>query len=131
MDLKFVTFVDLPNVGQCEDLRFWIKYFLSICGFADPILLRSYNFHISEFFIFLLKNTYLKCLSNKKFCQTNLKLTFRYFCYKVRDLKKMFNSLCLMVENLRICNLRTGSPIKFADQSKEIYGLAYPKFVDL
>ncbi len=26
----------------------------------------------------------------------------------------MFNSLCLMVENLRICNLRTGSQTKFA-----------------
>jgi hypothetical protein len=29
--------------------------------------------------------------------------------------KKMFISLCLMVENLRICNLRTGSPTKFED----------------
>ncbi len=42
----------------------------------------------------------------------------------------MFNSLCLIVENLRICNLRTGSPkkfadLQFADQWKEIWGLAY------
>ncbi len=42
----------------------------------------------------------------------------------------MFKSLCLLVENLRICNLRIGSPTKFADlhfadQSKEICGLAY------
>ncbi len=41
--------------------------------------------------------------------------------------KKMFNSLCLMVENFWICNLRIGSPTKFAnlqfaDQSKEICG---------
>jgi hypothetical protein len=27
----------------------------------------------------------------------------------------MFISLCLMVENLQICNLWTGSPTKFAD----------------
>jgi hypothetical protein len=44
----------------------------------------------------------------------------------------MLNSLCCLVENLRICNLRTGSPIKFADlqfadQSKEICGLTYLK----
>jgi hypothetical protein len=43
----------------------------------------------------------------------------------------MFHSLCLMVDNWRICNLRTGSPKKFADlqfehQSKEIC-----RFVDL
>jgi hypothetical protein len=50
----------------------------------------------------------------------------------------MFNFLCLMVEYLRICNLRMahqqnlriGSPTKFADlqfadQSKEICELAY------
>jgi hypothetical protein len=42
----------------------------------------------------------------------------------------MFKSLCLIVENLRICNLRTGSPtrfldLQFADQWKEICGLAY------
>jgi hypothetical protein len=35
-----------------------------------------------------------------------------------------------MVKNLRMCNLRTGSPTKFADlqfadQSKEICGLSY------
>jgi hypothetical protein len=49
----------------------------------------------------------------------------------------MFNSLCLVVENLRICSLRTGSPTKFADlqfadQSKEICRLVYlRKFTDL
>ena len=47
----------------------------------------------------------------------------------------MFNSLCLIVENLRICNLQIVSPTKFADwqfadlqfvdQWKEICGLAY------
>jgi hypothetical protein len=42
----------------------------------------------------------------------------------------MFISHCLIVENLRVCNLRTGSPTKFsdlqfADQYKEICGLAY------
>jgi hypothetical protein len=47
----------------------------------------------------------------------------------------MFNSHCLIVENLRVCNLRTGLPTKFADlqfldlqfadQYKEICGLAY------
>jgi hypothetical protein len=47
----------------------------------------------------------------------------------------MFNFNCLIVENFRICNLRTGSPTKFedlqfldlqfADQYKEICGLAY------
>jgi hypothetical protein len=41
----------------------------------------------------------------------------------------MFNSLCLIVENLRICYL-SGSPTKFADmqfadQSKEICILVY------
>jgi hypothetical protein len=49
----------------------------------------------------------------------------------------MFNSLCFMVENLRICSLWTGSPTKFADlkfvdQSKEICRLVYlRKFTDL
>jgi hypothetical protein len=41
----------------------------------------------------------------------------------------MFISIRLMVENLRICNLWTGSPTKFVDlqfavQSKEICGFA-------
>ncbi len=44
----------------------------------------------------------------------------------------MFSSLFLVVENLWICNLRTGSPTKFADlqfavQSKETCGLTYLK----
>ena len=49
----------------------------------------------------------------------------------------MFNFLCLIVEILRTCNLRTGSPTKFADlqfadQSKEICRLLYlRKFTDL
>jgi hypothetical protein len=49
----------------------------------------------------------------------------------------MFNSLCLVVENLRICSLQTGSltkfaDLQFADQSKEICRLVYlRKFTDL
>jgi hypothetical protein len=49
----------------------------------------------------------------------------------------MFNSLCLLLENLQICSLRTGSPkkfadLQFADQSKEICRLVYlRKFTDL
>jgi hypothetical protein len=48
----------------------------------------------------------------------------------------MFNSLCLMVENLRICNLRFAicglahqQNLQFADQSKEICGLAYLRYL--
>ncbi len=39
--------------------------------------------------------------------QTNQQPTFRLFCYKGREKHKMFQSLCLMLENLRICNLPT------------------------
>ncbi len=91
---------------------------------------------IWEFFIFLLTNTYLKC-ANSNFYQ--IKISVKQTCSWLLDsfalkggnfLKEMFNSLYLMLENLRICNLRIGSPTKyadlqFADQSKEIWGLAY------
>jgi hypothetical protein len=45
---KFVTFVDLSHVGQFADLR--RQYFLQFVDlrFADPNLLRTYNFRKSE-----------------------------------------------------------------------------------
>jgi hypothetical protein len=44
---KFDTFVDLQHVGQFADLRFADPIFFAICGFADPNLLRTYNFRNS------------------------------------------------------------------------------------
>jgi len=44
----------------------------------------------------------------------------------------MFHSLCLMVENFKICILRTGSPKKFADlrMNLKIFKISDFKFVD-
>jgi hypothetical protein len=95
----------------------------------------------NSLFFFLLINLYLKC-SNSNFSQ--IKNSAKKTCSWLLDsfaikggnfFKKMFNSLCLIVENLRICNLQIVSPTKFldwqfadlqfVDQWKEICGLAY------
>ncbi len=102
----------------------------AICGFADPIFFAICGFGICwpkyivdlqlpqiwKFFIFLLINTYLKC-SNSNFYQikNSAKQTSSWLLdsFAIKEgnfFKKMFNSLCLIVKNLRICYLRTGSP---------------------
>jgi hypothetical protein len=45
---KFVTFADLPHLGQFADL--WTPYFLQFADlrFADPDLLETYNFRKSD-----------------------------------------------------------------------------------
>ena len=139
---KFVTFADLPHVGQFGG--FADPIFFAICRFAIcwPKFIADLQFRqIWKFFIFLLINSYLKC-SNSNFYQikNSAKQTCRWlldsFAIKGGNFfKKMFNSLCLIVENLRIYNLRIVSPTKFADwqfadlqfvdQCKEICDLAY------
>ncbi len=129
---KFVTFVDLPPVGQVCGFE--------ICGpniFCDlRICWPKFIAQIWEFCIFLLTNTYLKC-STSNFYQT--KNSAKHTCRWLLDsfaikggifFKRIINSLCLIRENLWICNLRIGSPTKFADlqfadQWKEISWLAY------
>ncbi len=102
-----------PNIF-CDLRIFWPKF---IADLQLP--------QIWKFFIFLLANRYLKC-SNSNFYQ--MKNSAKQTCSWLLDsfvikggnfFKKMFNYLCLMVENLRICNLRIcnlriGSPTKFA-----------------
>ncbi len=99
------------------------QYFLRSADlqFADPIFCDlKLPQSCKKIFIFLLTNTYLKC-SNSNFYQ--IKDSAKQTCiYFLIVLKRMFNSLCLMVENLRICNLWTGSATKIADLQFAICG---------
>ncbi len=112
----------------------------AICGFADPIFFAISGFAICwpkyivdlqlpqiwKFFIFLLINTCLKC-SNSNFYQ--IKNSAKQTCSWLLDsfaikggnfFKKMSNSLCLIVKNLQICNLRTGSPTNLQNCNLQI-----------
>ena len=144
--LKICKFVDyICGPSACGAIwGFADPIFFAICGFAIcwPKFIADLQFRqIWKFFIFLLINSYLKC-SNSNFYQikNSAKQTCRWlldsFAIKGGNFfKKMFNSLCLIVENLRIYNLRIVSPTKFADwqfadlqfvdQCKEICDLAY------
>ncbi len=111
---NFVIFADLRHAWQFANLRFCRHYFLQ---FAYPHFFANLKLlQIRKFFIFLLTNTYLKC-SNSKFYQiknsakqTCCQLSYNFAIKRGNFFKKMFNSLCLIAENLQ-----TGSPTKFAD----------------
>ncbi len=140
--LKICKFVDLQNLLHLRTFCMWGN--LRICGPNIFCNLRNCDLltqiycgpTISANLIFLLINSYLK-RSNSNFYQK--KNSAKQTCSSLLDsfaikggnfFKKMFNSLCFIVENLRICNLRIVSPTKFADwqfvdQWKEICGLAY------
>ncbi len=113
--LHLRTFHMRGNLRICEPDNF--LQFADL-QFADPNLLRTYNFHKSKnsLFFCLWIHRYLKC-SNSNFYQ--IKNSVKQTCSWPLDsfaikggifFKKMFNYLCLIVENLR-----TGSPTKFAD----------------
>jgi hypothetical protein len=131
---KFVTFADPVHVWQFADLGFADPIFFAIFGFAIcwPNFVADLKLpQICKFFIFLLTNTNLK-YSNSNLYQikNSAKQTCRWlldsFAIKGgNSSKKMLNSLCLMVKNLRVFNLQTGSPtefadLHFADQSKKL-----------
>jgi hypothetical protein len=90
-----------PNIFcnlQICDLR--SQLFCGLKTFTNPQLLYFSPYK------YIPKCSNLNFYQIKKFCQTNLLPTFSKFCYKGRE-KKIFCSLCLMVQNLRICNLWT------------------------
>ncbi len=123
--LKIRKFVDLQNLLHLRTFHMWgnlricgpnIFCNLRICDLLTQIYCGPATSGIWKFCIFLLINTYLKC-SNSNFYQ--IKNSAKQTCSWLLDsfakkggnfFKKMFNSLCLIVKNLRICNLRTGSP---------------------
>jgi hypothetical protein len=148
-----------PGLGKSANL--WTYKICYICGPSACVAIWGFanfepnifcNFQICNFLtqiccgqickllIFLLTNSYLKC-SNSNFYQikNSAEQTSRQlldsFCYKGREFfKKMFNSLCLMVENLQICNLLTGSLTKFAicrSNKRNLQTRISQKFADL
>ncbi len=75
---KFFTFADFPHVWQFADLRFADPIFFAICGFAIcwPKFVADLKLlQICKFFIFLLINTYLKCLNPSFYIKNSAKKT--------------------------------------------------------
>ncbi len=109
-------FADLQNLLY---LRTPPPTSVAICGFAIcgpnffPPICKSLFFSLelyTKMFLF-------EFLLNKKIRSNNPTAEFRYSSF---DIKVYFP--CIIVENLRFCNLRTGSHKKLADYSKEIFG---------
>ena len=115
--LKIRKFVDLKNLLHLRTFRNW--GILRICDLLTQIYCGPTISTNLKILYFLLINLYLKC-SNSNFYQIKNSAKHTYsrlldsFATKGGNFfKKMFNSLCLMVENLQIFNLRTISPTKF------------------
>jgi hypothetical protein len=122
---KFVRFAELQHMWQFTDWRLADPIPFSICGFAifeTKLFLRNANPQINNSF---LQNTDLKCSNStvyliiKNVGRTNLQPNFRWFYHEKAEkvlnvLKEVFHHLCPMMKNLRISDLRTGTPKKLA-----------------
>ncbi len=147
--LKIRKFVDLQNLLHLRTFRMWgnlricgpnIFCNLRICDLLTQIYCGPTTSANLKILYFSAYKYIPKCFnSNFYHIKNSAKQTSSWlldsFAIKGGNFKKkIFNSLCLIVENLWICNLRTGSPTKFADlqfadQWKEICGLAYLRSV--